>query len=110
MALGMHLGTSHDAAYAAGLAVAAIAALACVVAGRRRRDQSALVLSIAVSLLATHNTSGELADRVSKFETSMGHILESHKRLKDSLLKLEKLEAQFAVLPPGALPEVKEED
>jgi alpha-1,2-mannosyltransferase len=53
MALGMRLGASHGGAYAAGLAVAAIAALACVVAGRRRHDQSALLLSIAVSLLAT---------------------------------------------------------
>jgi hypothetical protein len=53
MGLGMHLGTGAGAAYVAGLAVAATAALACVLAGRRHHDQSALLLSIAVSLLAT---------------------------------------------------------
>jgi Glycosyltransferase family 87 len=53
MALGQQVGTGRTAAYAVALAVAAIAAVACVIAGRRHHDQSALLLSIAVSLLAT---------------------------------------------------------
>jgi tetratricopeptide (TPR) repeat protein len=64
---------------------------------------------LSLSLLATHGAGGELADRVSKFEESVGHILESQKSLKEGLAKLQKLEAQFAELPPGTVPEVKEE-
>ncbi len=51
--LGMQLGTGRTAAYAVGLTVAASAAVACVAAGRRHHDRSALLLGIAVSLLAT---------------------------------------------------------
>ncbi len=68
------------------------------------------IKELSVSLLGTHNTGGELADRLSKFEASMGHVLDSHKRLKDSLVKLQELEAQFAGLPPGAVPEATEEE
>jgi hypothetical protein len=53
LGLGMQLGTGRTAAYAIGLAVAVVTALACVVVGRRRLDQSALLLGVAVSLLAT---------------------------------------------------------
>jgi tetratricopeptide (TPR) repeat protein len=67
------------------------------------------IKELSLSLLATHGAGGELADRVSKFETSVGHIVESQKSLKESLVKLQKLEAHFAELPPGSLPEVKED-
>jgi Glycosyltransferase family 87 len=53
MGLGMQLGAGRTTAYAVGLSVAGCAALACALAGRRRHDQSALLLSIAVCLLAT---------------------------------------------------------
>jgi Glycosyltransferase family 87 len=53
MGLGMQLGAGHTAAYAVGLGAAALVALACFVVGRRHHDQSTLLLSIALSLLAT---------------------------------------------------------
>jgi tetratricopeptide (TPR) repeat protein len=67
------------------------------------------IKELSLSLLATHGAGGELADRVSKFETSADRVLESQKNLKESLIKLQKLEARFADLPPGAVPETKEE-
>jgi hypothetical protein len=67
------------------------------------------IKELSLSLLATHGASGELADRVSKFEESCGHVVASQKSLKESLAKLQKLEARFATLPPGAVPETKEE-
>jgi tetratricopeptide (TPR) repeat protein len=72
-------------------------------------ELEASIKELSLSLLSTHGAGGELADRLSKFETSMGHVVESQKSLKESLAKLQKLEAQFAELPPGSLPEVKEE-
>jgi Tfp pilus assembly protein PilF len=68
-----------------------------------------VIKELSLSLLATHGAGGELADRVSKFEASLERIVESQKSLKQSLSKLQNLEARFAGLPPGALPEVKEE-
>ena len=67
------------------------------------------IKELSLSLLATHGAGGELANRVTKFEESVGHILESQKSLKESLAKLQKIEAHFGELPPGAVPEVKEE-
>jgi tetratricopeptide (TPR) repeat protein len=67
------------------------------------------IKELSLSLLSTHGAGGELADRVSKFETSVGHVVESQKALKESLAKLLKLEARFAELPPGTLPEPKED-
>jgi tetratricopeptide (TPR) repeat protein len=72
-------------------------------------DLEAKIKELSLSLLSTHGAGGELADRVSKFEDSMAHIVESQKSLKESLGKLQKLEAQFASLPPGTQPEVKED-
>jgi tetratricopeptide (TPR) repeat protein len=67
------------------------------------------IKELSLSLLATHGAGGELADRVSKFEDSTSHILESQKSLKESLAKILKLEGQFAELAPGAEPPPKEE-
>jgi hypothetical protein len=53
LALALHLGFSRTAAEALGIAIAAAAAVLCLRAGRRDRDASALLLSIAVCLLAT---------------------------------------------------------
>jgi tetratricopeptide (TPR) repeat protein len=64
---------------------------------------------LSLSLLATHGASGELADRVSKFEDSVGHVVASQKALKESLVKLQELEKRFADLPPGTLPEPKDD-
>jgi hypothetical protein len=52
-AYALHHGASRPAAYAIGLTVAAVVAVACVVAGRRGKDETALTLCIAASLLAT---------------------------------------------------------
>src|SRR5262249_23565106 len=68
------------------------------------------IKELSVSLLSTQSAGGELADRVSKFEASMDHILESRKRLRESLATLQQLESRFKDLPPGTLPEVKEEE
>jgi Tfp pilus assembly protein PilF len=67
------------------------------------------IKELSLSLLATHGAGGELADRVSKFETSMEHVVASQKSLKESLVKLQSLEAQFATLPAGSVPEAKED-
>jgi tetratricopeptide (TPR) repeat protein len=67
------------------------------------------IKELSLSLLATHGAGGELADRVSKFEASAEHVLQSHKSLKECLQKLQMLEDQFARLPPGTVPEVKDE-
>jgi tetratricopeptide (TPR) repeat protein len=68
------------------------------------------IKELSLSLLATHGAGGELADRVSKFEDSTAHVVESQRSLKESLAKLQKLESQFADLPDGSVPETKEED
>jgi hypothetical protein len=46
-------GVSRSLAYTLGLSIAAAVACACLVAGRRGRDESALLLAIVTSLLAT---------------------------------------------------------
>ena len=53
IALALHLGASRALAHTIGFGLAAGVALACLYYGRRRRDASALLLAIAVSLLAT---------------------------------------------------------
>jgi tetratricopeptide (TPR) repeat protein len=72
-------------------------------------ELEAKIKELSLSLLATHGASGELADRVSKFEESTAHVVESQRSLKESLAKLQKLESHFADLPAGSVPEVKEE-
>jgi tetratricopeptide (TPR) repeat protein len=67
------------------------------------------IKELSLSLLATHGAGGELANRVTRFEESMAHIVESQKSLKEGLAKLQALEARFAQLPPGTVPEVEEE-
>lgn len=52
-ALLMHLGTGHAVAYAIGVVVGGVAAIACVYFGLRGNEQAALALAIALSLLAT---------------------------------------------------------
>jgi hypothetical protein len=53
MALAMHLGASVGVARVAGVVLAAVAAAYCLVYGRRNREESSLLLAVAVSLLAT---------------------------------------------------------
>jgi hypothetical protein len=53
VSLALHVGITRAAAYAGALTLAALAAGACVVLGRRGSELSALVLSLAVTLLAT---------------------------------------------------------
>jgi Glycosyltransferase family 87 len=53
VSLALHLGVTRSGAYAIGLTLAAAAGAACVVKGRRGRDRTALVLSLAVTMLAT---------------------------------------------------------
>lgn len=53
LALALHLGFAHPAAYAIDLAIAAAVAVLCIRAGRRNQEPTALLLAIAVSLLAT---------------------------------------------------------
>lgn len=62
------------------------------------------IKELSLSLLATATGGGELDDRASNFEAAMRLIKDHQKNLHASLDKLEKLEAQFAELPPGSLP------
>jgi Glycosyltransferase family 87 len=53
MALAMHFGVGRTGAYGLGVAVAAGAGVACVIAGRRGHDRAALALGVAACLLVT---------------------------------------------------------
>ena len=53
VALAMHWGATHAAAYTIQIAVSAVLAAACVYTGRRSDSQTSLVLCIALSLVAT---------------------------------------------------------
>jgi hypothetical protein len=53
VSLALHLGASHTAAYLTGLTLAGLAAGACVARGRGDSERTALVLSLAVTMLAT---------------------------------------------------------
>ncbi len=52
VALAMHWGATHAAAYTIQIAVSAVLAAACAYTGRRSDSQTSLVLCIALSLVA----------------------------------------------------------